>query len=85
MESSNKLPPHIGENHEATLDACFPSYAKISDAIWKEKGRTPVTRNGFDARSNGSGALVVGSPEHVAEKIIRYSNRRNSSLHISNG
>ena len=33
----------------------------------------PVTRPHFDAQTGNLGALIVGGPEDVAEKIIRHS------------
>ena len=33
----------------------------------------PVTRADFDAQRGPQGALLIGSPDEVAEKIIRHS------------
>jgi hypothetical protein len=37
--------------------------------LGRERGRPPMTRDQFDALTGLHGALVVGSPEQVAEKI----------------
>jgi probable LLM family oxidoreductase len=63
----------VGQDHEATRDLYFPGYAKMFDNVGKERGWGKVTREAFDAQSDDSGALVVGDPQHVAEKIVRHA------------
>lgn len=63
----------VGEDHQQTLDSYYPGYAKMFNNVGKERGWPPVTREGFDAQSDEIGALVVGDPERVADKIIRHS------------
>ena len=41
--------------------------------IGKERGWPPTTRAHFDAQRGSLGALVVGGPEEVADKILRHS------------
>ncbi len=48
----------------------FPSYADAFSAIGRERGWGPVTRAQYDATRAPTGALLVGAPEAVAEKII---------------
>lgn len=40
---------------------------------WKREWLAPITRNHFDAHRGPKGALLVGSPEEVAAKILRHS------------
>ena len=63
----------VGENHTETLNQYFPGYAQMFNKIGEERGWPPVTREGFDFQADKEGALVVGDPEQVAEKIIRHS------------
>lgn len=63
----------VGNKHEETLDTYFPGYAKMFNEVGKERGWAPVTREGFDAQSDENGALVVGDPESVVEKITRHA------------
>jgi alkanesulfonate monooxygenase SsuD/methylene tetrahydromethanopterin reductase-like flavin-dependent oxidoreductase (luciferase family) len=63
----------VGEDHQQTLDSYYPGYAKMFNDIGKERGWAPVTRQGFDFQSDEKGALVVGDPEQVAQKIIRHA------------
>src|SRR5262249_45678948 len=42
-------------------------------AIGKERGWPPMTRASFDAQRGPHGALLVGSPDEVTEKVLRHS------------
>ncbi len=63
----------VGNKHEETLDTYFPGYAKMFNEVGKERGWAPVTREGFDTQSDENGALVVGDPDRVVEKITRHA------------
>jgi alkanesulfonate monooxygenase SsuD/methylene tetrahydromethanopterin reductase-like flavin-dependent oxidoreductase (luciferase family) len=41
--------------------------------IGKERGWPKMTRVSFDAQRDHEGALLIGNPEEVVEKIIRHS------------
>ena len=41
--------------------------------VGKERGWGAMTRGDFDAQLGPRGALLVGDPEEVAQKIIRHS------------
>src|SRR5438552_4742843 len=58
--------------HEAA-DDFFPGYARAFTDIGKERGWPAVTRAGFDAQRGPHGALLIGRPDEVVEKIIRHS------------
>jgi alkanesulfonate monooxygenase SsuD/methylene tetrahydromethanopterin reductase-like flavin-dependent oxidoreductase (luciferase family) len=51
-------------------DDFFPAYAEMMTAIGRERGWPPTTRQDFDALRTRRGALVVGSPDEVVEKIL---------------
>ncbi len=55
------------------LKNSFQATPKPSTRIGRERGWPPVTRAAFDAQRGATGALLVGSPEAVAEKIRRHS------------
>ena len=63
----------VGLDHQESQDTYYPGYAKMFNNVGKERGWAPVTREGFDFQSNDQGALVVGDPDHVAQKIVRHS------------
>lgn len=64
---------YVANNTEEAVNDYFPGYAETFTRIGKERGWPPVTRNRFDAQVGPTGALVVGGPEEVAEKILRHS------------
>ena len=64
---------YIANTSQEALDDYYPGYAETFTRIGKERGWPPVTRQRFDAQNGPLGALCVGSPEEVAEKILRHS------------
>ncbi len=64
---------YVAENKEKAVADYFPGYAETFTRIGKERGWPPVTKQRFDAQNGHLGALLVGGPEEVAEKIIRHS------------
>ncbi len=51
-------------------DDFFPGYARTFTEIGKERGWPPTTRAQFNALLGPTGALLVGDPEKVAEKVL---------------
>jgi probable LLM family oxidoreductase len=64
---------YVAETDQQAADDFFPGYAQAFTQIGKERGWPPVTRRQFDALLTPKGALIVGSPETVAEKALRMS------------
>ena len=64
---------YVAETTEKAVDEYFPGYAEMFTKIGKERGWPPVTRAQFDAQAGPTGALLVGGPEEVAEKLLRHS------------
>ncbi len=64
---------YVAESTEKAVEEYYPGYAETFTKIGKERGWPPVTRNHFNAQTGKLGALVVGGPEEVAEKILRHS------------
>jgi probable LLM family oxidoreductase len=64
---------YVGDSTDLAVDEYSPGYAKAFTRLGKERGFPPVTRAGFDAQAGPSGALLVGGPEDVAQKILRHS------------
>ena len=64
---------YVAETTQEAADEFFPGYARAVTDVGKERGWPPVTRAGFDAQRGPHGALLIGNPEEVAEKILRHS------------
>jgi probable LLM family oxidoreductase len=64
---------YVADTTEAAIDDFFPGYARAFTKVGKERGWPPVTRAQFDALRGPRGALLVGNPEEVAEKLLRHS------------
>jgi probable LLM family oxidoreductase len=64
---------YVAATTQEAADDFFPGYARAFNDVGKERGWPPVTRARFDAQRGPEGALLIGSPAEVAEKIIRYS------------
>jgi probable LLM family oxidoreductase len=64
---------YVAETTKEAADDFFPGYARAFTDIGKERGWRPVTRADFDAQRGPEGALLIGSPDEVAEKILRHS------------
>ena len=58
--------------HEAA-DTFFPGYAKAITDVGKERGWPAMTRASFDAQRGRDGALLIGSPDEVVDKILRHA------------
>jgi probable LLM family oxidoreductase len=64
---------YVAETTQRAIDDFYPGYARTVTRIGKERGWPPVTRAQFDAVRGKHGALLVGEPEEVVEKILRHS------------
>lgn len=65
---------YVADTDAQAADDFFPGYARAFTEIGRERGWPPVTRRQFDALLGPTGALLVGSPETVAEKIKSVDN-----------
>ena len=63
---------YVAETDEKAAEEFFPGYAETFSKIGEERGWGPVTRGQFNALLSPTGALVVGSPATVAEKVRHY-------------
>jgi probable LLM family oxidoreductase len=63
---------YVAATTQAAADDFFPGYARAIGDIGKERGWPPPTRAGFDAQRGPHGALLIGDPDEVTEKIIRH-------------
>src|SRR5258705_4707880 len=64
---------YVAATTQEAADEFFPGYARAFTDIGKERGWPAATRAGFDAQRGQYGALLIGSPDEVIEKIVRHS------------
>lgn len=63
---------YVAHTRDEAIEDYYPGYAETFTRIGKERGWPPVTRSRFDSQNGPTGALLVGGPEEVAEKIVRH-------------
>ena len=64
---------YVAETSEQAVEEFYPGYAAAMTKVGKERGWPPVTRSRFEAQIGPEGALLVGSVEEVAEKILHHA------------
>ncbi|WP_207495120.1 LLM class flavin-dependent oxidoreductase [Aridibaculum aurantiacum] len=61
---------YIAETSQQARDEFYPPYAEVMSRIGRERGWSGMTRQQFDASTNKEGALLVGSPQQVIDKLL---------------
>ena len=64
---------YVANSMGEAIDLYYEGYAKMFTKIGKERGWGPVTREQFDQQTGPLGAIVLGDPDQVSEKIRRHS------------
>src|ERR1041384_1527611 len=64
---------YVAETTRQAADDFFPGYARTMPEIGKERGWPKMTRNHFEDQMGPEGALLIGDPEEVIQKILRHS------------
>ncbi|MBN8611169.1 MAG: LLM class flavin-dependent oxidoreductase [Deltaproteobacteria bacterium] len=62
-------PGHLADTDEEAKEQLWPHYFEMRKRIGAERGWPPPTRAQFDQEAGPRGALYVGAPETVAQKI----------------
>jgi probable LLM family oxidoreductase len=60
----------VADTAEEAAEAFFPPYADVMTKLGAERGWSPMSRRDFDAMTDLRGAIMLGNPEQVAEKIL---------------
>jgi probable LLM family oxidoreductase len=61
---------YLADTNAQAADEWYPSYAEVMTRIGRERGWPPATRAQYDAQRGPRGALLVGTPEEIAERIV---------------
>src|SRR3977135_3845554 len=64
---------YVGQTTQEAADTFFPGYAKAMTDVGRERGWPAMTRATFDAQRGRDGALLIGSPDEVVDKILRHA------------
>jgi probable LLM family oxidoreductase len=64
---------YVANTSQEAINEYFPGYAEMFTKIGLERGWGPVRFEQFMAQNGHHGAMLVGSPEEVAAKILRHS------------
>lgn len=60
----------VGNSKEDLLETYFPYYAAQMDRIGKDRGWSPYSKMQFEGGMSPEGALFMGDPNQVADKMI---------------
>ncbi len=60
----------IADDSSRAADIFYPGYAETMTRIGQERGWPPTTRQQFEAARSRRGALLVGSPQEVIDKLL---------------
>lgn len=61
---------YIADNSQQAADELYPSYATMMNRIGQERGWSPLSRQQFEYSRSPKGALLVGSPQEIIDKIL---------------
>jgi alkanesulfonate monooxygenase SsuD/methylene tetrahydromethanopterin reductase-like flavin-dependent oxidoreductase (luciferase family) len=62
---------YIADTTQQAMDEAYPPYAEMMGRIGRERGWAPPSRRQFEAECSPRGALLVGDPQQVIDKILR--------------
>ena len=60
----------LADDPAEAAELAYPPFAETMNRIGRERGWPPITRQGFDAEVALRGALFVGGPDQIVEKIL---------------
>jgi probable LLM family oxidoreductase len=61
---------YIADTSRQAADEAYPPYLDVMGRIGRERGWSPPTRAKFEAERSPRGALLVGDPQEVIDKIL---------------
>ena len=62
----------VAESDDEAAEAVWPSYSAAMTRLGRERGWPPMTREQFEWMRSAEGSLVLGDPDTVAAKILRW-------------
>ena len=63
---------YIADETGEAVEEIYPAFSSTMTRIGRERGWPPLTREQYDSMASPDGSLVVGDPQAVAAKILRW-------------
>ncbi len=60
----------IGDDSQKAADDFYPYYATMMNRVGRERGWPPLSKGQYEQSRSPKGALMVGSPQEVTDKIL---------------
>ena len=60
----------IADSSKQAADEAFPAYETVMGRIGRERGWPPPSRGQFEAGRSPTGALLIGDPQQVIDKLL---------------
>lgn len=61
---------YVAETSQQARDEFYPAYVSVMNKLGRERGWGPMSRPDFEALCGPRGALLVGSPQELVDKIL---------------
>jgi len=61
---------YVADSSQQASDELYPFYATMMNRVGRDRGWPPLTRQHFEHSRSPKGALAVGSPQEVIDKIL---------------
>jgi probable LLM family oxidoreductase len=61
---------YVAATSQQAADEFYPSYAEVMTRVGRERGWPPTSRAQYEALRSPRGALLIGSPPEVVDKIL---------------
>ncbi|MBZ6075907.1 LLM class flavin-dependent oxidoreductase [Microvirga puerhi] len=70
LKTSINVHGFVADTTQDAADTFYPAQAEVMNRIGRERGWPPTSRSQFEAARGPQGALFVGSPAEVTDKIL---------------
>jgi len=61
---------YVADDADRAVDEFFPAYSVLMNRVGRERGWPPITRDAFERMRELDGAVLIGTPDEVTEKIL---------------
>ena len=61
---------YVADTSQRAADEWYPSYRDVMDRLGRERGWPPTSRRQYEAAISPAGALAVGSPAEVTDRLL---------------